>query len=75
MRERVLSGMSLIMLLAVITLGPFGIPVGVLVSAIVGLIYGIRKGDKLVVKWSYVALVADMVGILVFYVCLSYSEM
>lgn len=56
MQVKVWTAIGIIMLVSFMTLGLFAFPIGIPVCSIIGLIYGIKKKDKLFTKWSIVAL-------------------
>lgn len=55
-RNSIFAIMGAIMLIGFITIGFFVFPIGISLCSIIGLCYGIKKKDKLFVKWSLVAL-------------------
>ena len=59
--------MALLILVGLAVQGIFGVAAGILVSAVIGIIYGVVKKKKLFIKWSVVALVIDLVCIIAFY--------
>lgn len=59
-RTRILSLIGTIMLISIIFLGFFAIPVGITLSSLVGLIYGIRTKDQKFRKWSTIFLVIGL---------------
>lgn len=67
MRNNILITMALLILVGLAVQGIFGIAAGILVSAVIGIIYGVVKKKKLFIKWSVVALVIDLVCIIAFY--------
>lgn len=67
MRNNILITMALLILVGLAVQGIFGIAAGILVSAVIGIIYGVAKKKKLFIKWSVVALVIDLVCIIAFY--------
>lgn len=62
MRKSILAIMGAIMLIGFITIGFFVFPIGISLCGILGLCYGIKKKDKLFVKWSLVALSIGIVA-------------
>lgn len=56
MRNSILAIMGFLMLIGFITIGFFVFPVCVPLCGIIGLCYGIKKKDKLFVKWSLIVL-------------------
>ena len=78
MRNNILITMALLILVGLAVQGIFGVAAGILVSAVIGIIYGVVKKKKLFIKWvvkkkklfikwSVVALVIDLVCIIAFY--------
>ena len=68
MRNNILITMALLILVGLAVQGIFGIAAGILVSAIIGIVYGVVKKKKLfIIKWSVIALVIDLVCIIAFY--------
>ncbi|OUP29358.1 hypothetical protein B5F25_16200 [Bacteroides sp. An19] len=59
--------MALLILVGLAVQGIFGIAAGILISAIIGIVYGVVKKKKLFIKWSVIALVIDLVCIIAFY--------
>lgn len=59
--------MALLILTGLAVQGLFGVAAGILVSAVIGIVYGVVKKKKLFIKWSVVALVIDLVCIIAFY--------
>lgn len=59
--------MALLILVGLAVQGLLGIAAGILVSAIIGIVYGAVTKKKLFIKWSVVALVIDLVCIIAFY--------
>ena len=45
-RSKILIAMGWVMLISVIALGFFGIPIGIILCALIGLAYGVYKQDK-----------------------------
>lgn len=56
MRNSILAIMGFLMFIGFITIGFFVFPVCVPLCGIIGLCYGIKKKDKLFVKWSLIVL-------------------
>lgn len=71
MRSKIFTAMGYIILVGMITAGPFGIAIGVFISALVGVVYGLKKSDKQVVVWSCVALAIDIMCAVAFAIGLS----
>ena len=67
MRNNILITMALLILVGLAVQGIFGVAADILVSAVIGIIYGVVKKKKLFIKWSVVALVIDLVCIIAFY--------
>ena len=67
MRNNILITIALLILVGLAVQGIFGVAAGILVSAVIGIIYGVVKKKKLFIKWSVVALVIDLVCIIAFY--------
>lgn len=67
MKNNILITMALLILTGLAVQGLFGVAAGILVSAVIGIVYGVVKKKKLFIKWSVVALVIDLVCIIVFY--------
>lgn len=65
MRKKVCMIMGIIMLICMVTLLFFGLPAGILLCGMVGLGYGLLYKDKVFVRWSAVALAADIA----FWIC------
>lgn len=59
--------MALLILVGLAVQGLLGIAAGILVSAVIGIVYGAVTKKKLFIKWSVVALVIDLVSIIAFY--------
>ena len=66
-RTRILSLIGTIMLVSIIFLGFFAIPVGITLSSLVGLIYGIRTKDQKFRKWSIIFLVIGLLCCIYFF--------
>ena len=67
MRNNILITKALLILVGLAVQGIFGIAAGILISAIIGIVYGVVKKKKLFIKWSVIALVIDLVCIIAFY--------
>lgn len=67
MRNNILITMALLILVGLAVQGLFGVAAGILVSAIIGIVYGVVKKKKLFIKWSVVALIIDLICIIAFY--------
>lgn len=67
MKNNILITMALLILTGLAVQGLFGVAAGILVSAVIGIVYGVVKKKKLFIKWSVVALVIDLVCIIAFY--------
>lgn len=67
MRNNILITMALLILVGLAVQGIFGVAAGILISAIIGIVYGVVKKKKLFIKWSVIALVIDLVCIIAFY--------
>ena len=59
--------MALLILVGLAVQGLLGIAAGILLSAVIGIVYGAVTKKKLFIKWSVVALVIDLVCIIAFY--------
>ena len=57
--------MGILVLLGIAIQGVFGIIAGVLLSAILGIIYGAVKKNKQFLRWSVIALTIDILCIIV----------
>jgi len=68
MKNNILVTMAILILVGLAVQGIFGVAAGILISAVIGIIYGAVKKDKQFVKWSVTALVIDLICILWFYV-------
>ena len=68
MKNNILVTMAILILVGLAVQGIFGVAAGILISAVIGIIYGAVKKDKQFVKWSVTALVIDLSCILWFYV-------
>lgn len=67
--------MGFIILIGFVVQGIFGIAAGILISAIIGIGYGVLKKDSKLIKWSSIALFIDVACIITFYTCLINSGM
>ena len=67
MKNNILITMGLLILVGLAVQGIFGVAAGILVSAVIGIVYGVVKKKKLFIKWSVVALIIDLVCIITFY--------
>ncbi len=67
MKNNILITMGLLILVGLAVQGLFGVAAGILVSAIIGIVYGVVKKKKLFIKWSVVALIIDLICIIAFY--------
>ena len=56
MKSKMITAMSIIMLVGLMFLGYFIIPIGIPICGIIGLTYGIKTKDKSFTKWSFAAL-------------------
>lgn len=56
MKSKIITAMSIIMLVGLMFLGYFIIPIGMPICGIIGLTYGIKTKDKSFTKWSFAAL-------------------
>lgn len=63
--------MAILILVGLAVQGIFGVAAGILVSSIIGIIYGTVKKNRQFVKWSVTALVIDLISIVLFYVGLA----
>lgn len=75
MKNNILITMGILVLLGIAIQGVFGIITGVLLSAILGIIYGAVKRNKQFLHWSVIALTIDILFIIFFYFCLIQSGM
>ena len=57
MGTKILIVIGVIMLVTFLLFGFFAFSIGIPISSIIGLIYGIKNNDTLFTKWSVVALV------------------
>ncbi|WP_303913888.1 hypothetical protein [Bacteroides mediterraneensis] len=71
MKNNILITMGILVLLSIAMLGAFGIITGVLLSAILGIIYGAVKKNKQFLRWSVIALTIDILCIIVFFLYLT----
>lgn len=71
MKNNILITMGILVLLSIAMLGAFGIITGVLLSAILGIIYGAVKKNKQFLHWSVIALTIDILCIIVFFLYLT----
>lgn len=53
--------MAILILVGLAVQGIFGVAAGILVSSIIGIIYGTVKKNRQFVKWSVTALVIDLI--------------
>lgn len=67
MRNNILITMALLILIGLAVQGLFGVAAGILVSAVIGIVYGGVTKKKLFIKWSVVALIIDLICIIAFY--------
>lgn len=67
MRNNILITMALLILIGLAMQGLFGVAAGILVSAVIGIVYGVVTKKKLFIKWSVVALIIDLICIIAFY--------
>ncbi|MDD3039801.1 hypothetical protein [Bacteroides sp.] len=72
-RSRILTIMGIIMLAGIATLGFFGFPIGILISSIVGLCFGLYKKEKLFIQWCSIAFILDVAFII--YFCIQLQHM
>lgn len=70
MKNNILITMGILVLLGIAIQGVFGIIAGVLLSAILGIIYGAVKKNKQFLRWSVIALTIDILCIIVFFLYL-----
>lgn len=71
MKNNILITMGILVLLGIAIQGVFGIIAGVLLSAILGIIYGAVKKNKQFLHWSVIALTIDILCIIVFFLYLT----
>lgn len=71
MKNNILITMGILVLLSIAMLGAFGIITGVLLSAILGIIYGAVKKNKQFLRWSVIALTIDILCIIIFFLYLT----
>ena len=67
MKNNILITMGLLILVGLAVQGLFEVAAGILVSAVIGIVYGAVKKKKLFIKWSVVALIIDLICIIAFY--------
>lgn len=65
MKNNILITMGILVLLGIAIQGVFGIIAGVLLAAILGIIYGAVKKNKQFLRWSVIALTIDILCIIV----------
>lgn len=75
MRNKLLTALGIICLLGFAAQGVFGLAAALLISAIVGIVYGLLKKDKKFLRYSFLALIIDLTGIMGFYIALINSNM
>ena len=68
MKNNILITMAILILVGLAVQGMLGVAAGILVSAIIGIIYGAAKKDKQFIRWSVTALVIDLICVLLIYV-------
>ena len=68
MKNNILITMAILILVGLAVQGRLGVAAGILVSAIIGIIYGAAKKDKQFIRWSVTALVIDLICVLLIYV-------
>lgn len=68
MKNNILITMAILILVGLAIQGLFGVAAGILVSAIIGIVYGVVKKNKQFIQWSVTALIIDLVCIILFYV-------
>ena len=68
MKNNILITMAILILVGLAVQGMLGVAAGILVSAIIGIIYGAAKKDKQFIRWSVTALVFDLICVLLIYV-------
>lgn len=71
MKNNILITMGILVLLGIAIQGVFGIITGILLSAILGIIYGAVKKNKQFLRWSVIALTIDILCIIVFFLYLT----
>ncbi len=59
-RSTILTIIGIVMLVGISLLGFFGIPIGILLSSIFGICFGIYKKDKLFIQWSSIAFILNI---------------
>ena len=67
-RSKILIAMGWVMLISVIALGFFGIPIGIILCALIGLAYGVYKQDKPFRLYSSIALIAAIALFIIFFI-------
>lgn len=75
MRNSLLTIVGMICLAGFAVQGFFGLAAGVLISAILGIVYGRIKKDRLVFRYAFAILSIDLAGITIFYIALKASGM
>lgn len=65
MKNNILITMGILVLLGIALQGVFGIITGVLLAAILGIIYGAVKKNKQFLRWSVIALTINILCIIV----------
>ena len=68
MKNNILITMAILILVGLAVQGMLGVAAGILVSAIIGFIYGAAIKDKQFIRWSVTALVIDLICVLLIYV-------
>lgn len=74
MRNRLLAAFGIICLLGFAAQGVFELAAALLISAIVGIVYGLLKKDKKFLRYSFPELIIDPAGINGFYTVLINSD-
>ncbi|WP_300728751.1 hypothetical protein [uncultured Bacteroides sp.] len=72
MKNNILITMGILILVGLAWQGIFGVAAGILVAAIIGIVYGIVKKNKQFVGWCSAALVIDLILIILFFFGLSH---
>ena len=67
-RSKILIAMGWVMLISVIALGFFGIPIGIILCALIGLAHGVYKQDKPFRLYSSIALIAAIAFFIIFFI-------
>lgn len=67
-RSKILIAMGWVMLISVIALGFFGIPIGIILCALIGSAYGVYKQDKPFRLYSSIALIAAIAFFIIFFI-------